>query len=158
MIILGIDPGLNHTGWGAIKHLDGKPIYLGSDVITTNSKLTLEQRLADIHTQLLQVIKIYKPKAVALEKVFVNTNASSSLILGHARGVILMTPALFGLAVAQYAPNTIKKMVAGQGHANKEQVQKMVTLLLNLQEKTFIKHDVADALAIALCHYFYLNL
>lgn len=156
MVILGIDPGLRFTGWGVIKH-NGNPTYIDCGVISPTVTLTIEERLLILHKGILEVIEKYKPKEVALEKVFVNNNGSTTLKLGEARGVVLMTPAIKGLKVTEYAPNTIKKTITGMGHATKEQVQKMVQL--TLAEYTFHKKkDAADALAIALCHYYSLRL
>lgn len=158
MKILGIDPGLNCTGWGIVGNKNGEPGYIDCGVITTKVALNIEDRLVRIHKGILEVIEKYKPKEVALEKVFVNTNAESTLKLGEARGVLLMTPALMGLKVAQYSPNTIKKNVTGLGHASKDQVQKMVQLILSKHSRLHPKQDAVDAIAIALCHYYYLKL
>lgn len=158
MKILGIDPGLNCTGWGIIGNKNGLPFYIDCGVITTKVSFNIEDRLVKIHKGILEVIENHNPQEVALEKVFVNTNPASTLKLGEARGVILMTPALIGLKVYQYSPNTIKKNVTGLGHASKEQVQKMVQFILSKNFDLRIKQDAIDAIAIALCHYYYLKL
>jgi len=157
MVILGIDPGLRSTGWGLIKHSSG-PNYINCGVIEPKTTLPAEERLLALHNGVLEIIEKYEPKEIALEKVFVNTNGATTLKLGEARGVILMTPAKKGLKVAEYAPNTIKKTITGIGHATKEQVQKMVQLILAQKYDFHKKKDATDALAIALCHYYYLRL
>ncbi|MGV3279051.1 crossover junction endodeoxyribonuclease RuvC [Rickettsiales bacterium LUAb2] len=152
MKILGIDPGLRFTGWGIIQKEGNNISYIASDVISPTVKLSTSERLATLHTKILEVLQQYNPDCVIIEKTFVNNNNVSSLKLGEARGVVVMTPALKNIEVIEYAPNTIKKVVTGAGHANKEQVQKMVQMVLpkiNLQQQ---KQDVSDALAIALCH------
>ena len=137
---LGIDPGLRYTGWGVIETRSNQltPVADGRD------------RLLQIFNGLEKVIKTYKPAEVAVEETFVNVNAASTLKLGQARGVAMLVPAKFGIQVAEYSPNKIKKSVVGTGHAAKEQVQMMVRMLLpGCLSDTM---DAADALAVAICH------
>lgn len=151
--ILGLDPGLRHTGWGVIDKDGPKIRFISAGVINPDETLTLAERLAELHKGLKKIIQDFKPDESAVEQTFVNINPTSTLKLGQARGVVILTPALFGVRVAEYTPNQIKKMIVGAGHADKNQVDMMVRTLL----KTVPEHippDASDALAIALCHGF----
>lgn len=151
--ILGLDPGLRHTGWGVIEKNGSRLTFIAAGVINPNDKNELAVRLSELHINLKQVLESYAPDEAAVEETFVNKNPNSTLKLGQARGVVLLTPALYNIPVAEYTPNQIKKMVVGVGHADKTQVDMMVrTLLKSVPEK--IPPDAADALAIALCHSF----
>ena len=149
MRILGIDPGLTHTGWGVIEYNGFMLKKLACGVISSDASTPTAIRLANIHLALSELIKEFKPDVCSVEQVFVNMNPESSLKLGLARGVVLCVPALFGLEVFEYTPNKVKKTVVGVGHATKEQVGKMVQVLLG---GVLEKKDAADALAIAICH------
>lgn len=151
--ILGLDPGLRHTGWGVIEKDGTRLRFIAAGVINPDETRALSDRLAELYKQLHQVIEDFSPDEAAVEETFVNKNPTSTLKLGQARGVVLLVPALKGLRVAEYTPNQIKKMVVGAGHADKNQVDMMVRTLL----KTVPEHippDASDALAIALCHGF----
>ena len=151
--VLGLDPGLRHTGWGIVDKEGPKLRFISAGVINPDDTLSLAERLAELHEGLKKVITDFSPEEVAVEETFVNKNPNSTLKLGQARGVVLLTPALFGLRVSEYTPNHIKKMVVGAGHADKNQVDMMVRTLL----KTVPEHmppDASDALAIAICHCF----
>ncbi len=151
--ILGLDPGLRHTGWGIIEKDGSKMRFISAGVINPDDRLALADRLAELHEGLKKIIHDFMPDEVAVEETFVNKNPNSTLKLGQARGVVILTPALFHLHVAEYTPNQIKKMIVGAGHADKNQVDMMVRTLL----KTVPEHippDASDALAIALCHGF----
>ena len=151
--ILGLDPGLRHTGWGVIEKNGSRLTFIAAGVINPNDKNELSVRLSELHVNLKEVLESYTPDEAAVEETFVNKNPNSTLKLGQARGVVLLTPALYNIPVAEYTPNQIKKMVVGVGHADKTQVDMMVrTLLKSVPEK--IPPDAADALAIALCHSF----
>lgn len=151
--ILGLDPGLRHTGWGIIEKNGTRLKFVAGGVINPSETKTLSERLAELHVELKKIIELYQPNEAAVEQTFVNSNPTSTLKLGQARGVVLLTPALYQLCVAEYTPNQIKKMVVGAGHADKKQVDMMVrTLLKSVPEH--IPPDVSDALAIALCHAF----
>ncbi|MEN8007719.1 MAG: crossover junction endodeoxyribonuclease RuvC [Candidatus Krumholzibacteriota bacterium] len=149
MIILGVDPGSHATGYGVITT---EPVarMLGGGVIRTRKNAPLAERLLDIHTELTAVIDRFNPTEMAVEDLFNAKNARSSLILGHARGVILLAGASAGLAVAEYAPREIKKALTGNGASAKEQVRFMVMRLLCLKESPPL--DQSDALAAALAH------
>lgn len=153
MRILGLDPGLRHTGWGIIDKNGSVVSFVATGVISADTDLTLAERLAQIHKALAQVITDYKPQEAAIEETFVNVNPTSTLKLGQARGVAMLTPALYQISVAEYTPNQIKKMIVGVGHAEKKQVDMMVRKMLPTLPLD-IPPDSADALAIALCHGF----
>jgi len=149
VIILGVDPGSHATGYGVIS--TGPVVrMLAGGVIRANRGAPLCERLLAIHTELSAVIDRHDPVAIAVEDLFNARNAKSSLILGHARGVILLAGAAAGLTVAEYAPREVKKALTGNGAASKEQVRFMVMRLLSLQESPPL--DQSDALAVALAH------
>ena len=148
--IIGIDPGLRHTGWGIIE-LDGSRLsYIGCGVIEPTPRADLADRLAAIHEGLRVVIHDHAPQEAAVEETFVNKDAAATLKLGAARGIALLVPAQAGLKVAEYSANKVKKSVTGAGHAEKAQIRMMVKILLPKAE--FRTDDMADALAIAICH------
>jgi len=148
--IIGIDPGLRHCGWGVIETSGNRLGFIASGAIVPPVAGALANRLAFLHEALAGVLRQYRPAEAAVEETFVNAGARSALQLGQARGVVLMTPAAMGIAVAEYAPNLIKKSVVGTGHADKVQVQLMVKTLLPTAD--FAGADAADALAAAICH------
>jgi len=148
--LLGLDPGLRHTGWGVIE-VDGSRLrYVAGGTIDPPADRPMAERLVALHDELAKVIAEYKPQEAAVEETFVNQNASSTLKLGLARGVALLVPALAGLPVTEYPANLIKKSVVGAGHAEKAQVQMMVRRLLPGCQLQSV--DAADALAVAICH------
>ncbi|NOL52132.1 crossover junction endodeoxyribonuclease RuvC [Pelistega suis] len=150
MRILGIDPGLRKTGFGVIDTHYAKLYYVGSGTIAIPTDLPLHRRLKYIMDHIREVIEHYKPSHSALEKVFVNTNPETTLLLGQARGAAMCALADYDLDVAEYTALQIKKAVVGRGHANKEQVQTMVQHLLSLNGRP--EPDSADALACAITH------
>lgn len=150
MKIMGIDPGLRFTGWGVIEFSNNQFVHIANGTIKANVKNSLAERLAEIYKGLTTIIKQYTPERVAVEEVFVNINPESTLKLGQARGIALLVPSLFNIPVFEYSPNLIKKSVVGVGHASKEQIQMMVSILLN---KPLIDSEHSgDALAMAICH------
>lgn len=150
MRLLGLDPGLRVTGWGVIQ-VDGNALHHVADgIVRTDAALSLADRLAQIHDGLAAIIREYQPDAAAVEETFVNRNPASTLKLGQARGVALLTPALAGIPVAEYAANLIKKSLVGAGHADKTQIAAMVKMLL--PGAALPSPDAADALAVAICH------
>lgn len=153
MLILGVDPGLQKTGWGVIKAQGSSLSYVASGVIKTRPAESLALRLAHLHNELSAVITLYGPEVSALEETFVNRNPASALKLGQARGVLLAALALQGLEVHEFSPNKIKKSVVGAGHAGKEQIGMMVKTLLPACGP--LSEDEADALAAAItqAHY-----
>jgi crossover junction endodeoxyribonuclease RuvC len=151
MIILGIDCGSEITGYGVVDGTGGKVRYVDSGAIRVSARQALPAKLYSIFSALREVIEKNQPECVAIENVFYAVNAKSALKLGHVRGVAMLAASSSGLPVAEYAPLTIKSSVVGYGRAEKSQVQDMVARLLNLKEKPE-PPDVADALAIAICH------
>lgn len=151
MIILGIDPGLAIMGYGII-HYEGnrfKTIEYGA--ITTPSTMPTPMRLKKIYEELNEVINKYSPDAVAIEELFFNTNVKTAILVAHARGVAVLAAANNNKEIFEYTPLQVKQGVVGYGRADKAQVQQMVKILLNLSEIPK-PDDVADALAIAICH------
>lgn len=151
MRILGLDPGLQHTGWGVIDAIGSRLSFVAAGVVNTDPKRDLAERLVEIHDGLRDVIDAHQPDEAAVEETFVNKNPSSTLKLGLARGVSLLVPALYKLRVAEYPTNLVKKSVVGAGHADKKQVQMMVGVLLPAARDQK-SADAADALAVAICH------
>ncbi len=149
MRILGIDPGLRMTGFGVIDWIANRPVYISSGCIKSGEG-ELPQRLGVILSCLGEVIALHRPEQVAIEKVFVNVNPQSTLLLGQARGAAICAAVLQCLPVAEYTALQVKQAVVGNGHAAKEQVQEMVKRLLNLAAVP--SSDAADALACAICH------
>ncbi len=148
--ILGIDPGLRITGFGILDKRGNKLTYVTSGCIKTPAGGSLALRLKTILDGLEQVIASAKPDQVALEKVFVNKNPQSTLLLGHARGTAVCAAVMHELPVSEYTALQVKQAVVGNGHAAKEQVQAMVKSLLTLAGAP--SSDAADALACAICH------
>lgn len=153
MKIIGIDPGLQKCGWGIIYSQGSSLSFVASGLIKPPQSLLLSDRLAFLHHALLQVLEEHKPESAAVEETFVNQNPASALKLGQARGVVLCAPALYGLAVSEYAANKIKKSVVGSGHADKTQMGMMVRRLLPSCGQ--VSEDEADALAVAITHAHY---
>lgn len=149
-LILGLDPGLRFTGWGIITVQGYALRAVANGVIAVPVDLPLPERLAFLFRELSIVMMEFKPEEAAIEETFANTNAASTLKLGLARGVVMLAPAHFGLKVAEYTANQVKKAVVGKGHADKTQVQMMVKMILPGVD--FKKADAADALAVAICH------
>lgn len=150
MRLIGFDPGLKNTGWGVIDHSGTRLRYVADGVVTSNPKADLASRLVQLHDGLVEIIRAWQPAEAAVEETFVNTNPTTTLRLGQARGISMLVPALSGLSVFEYTPNLVKKTVVGTGHAAKEQVQMMVRTLL--PGANFESADSADALAVAICH------
>ena len=148
--ILGVDPGLRRTGWGVILVSGNALSFVAAGTVRAPLDDDLAQRLVALHDGLSEIVALHRPDEAAVEQTFVNRDASATLKLGQARGIALLVPALAGLAVAEYAPNAVKKTVVGAGHAEKMQIRAMVRVLLPLAK--FDSDDAADALAIAICH------
>ncbi|HOO81461.1 MAG TPA: crossover junction endodeoxyribonuclease RuvC [Alphaproteobacteria bacterium] len=153
MIILGIDPGLQKTGWGLIESLGSALQFKASGLIKTDAAQSLPGRLASLHCELCKIIEAWNPCAAAIEETFVNKNPASALKLGQARGVLLAVPALYGIETAEYSANKVKKSIVGTGHAAKEQMGMMVKTLLPACGQ--VSEDEADALAVAITHAHY---
>jgi crossover junction endodeoxyribonuclease RuvC len=150
MRVVGFDPGLRRTGWGVILAEGARLRHVANGVVESDQSLDLARRLLQLHEGIIEVLRRYEPEEAAVEATLVNKNASSTLKLGLARGVALLTPASLGLPVTEYLPMIVKKAVVGTGHAAKEQVATMVRHLLPACE--IVSADAADALAVAICH------
>ncbi len=152
MRVLGLDPGLATTGFGLVQEKEtGDLELMACGVITTPPDMSIAERLLSIDHKLGQLIAQYRPQAVAIEELFFCKNITTALVVGQARGVILVGIARAGLPVSEYKPLQIKQSIAGYGQASKKQVQEMVRMLLNL-ERVPQPDDAADAIAIAICH------
>ena len=150
MRLLGLDPGLRHTGWGVIEAAGNRLRHVADGAVHSSDARPLAERLVELHDGLARIIAEFRPDEAAVEETFVNKNPTSTLKLGLARGVALLVPALAGLPVHEYPANLVKKSVVGAGHAAKEQVQMMVRRLL--PGAMIGSPDAADALAVAICH------
>ena len=148
-IILGIDPGSRITGYGVINAVGQRIEYIASGCIRITEK-ELSQRLGQVFAGVNEIIELYCPQQFAIEQVFMGKNADSALKLGQARGVAIVAAVQHNLPVSEYAARSVKQAVAGNGSADKTQVQHMVQLLLKLPGKP--QEDAADALAIAITH------
>ena len=153
MKILGIDPGIGRTGWGVMQVISSKLQVISYGCIETEVNGKTEERLNSLYEQLSKVIKDNSPDVVAIEELFFNTNAKTALIVGQARGVILLTAAQHNLPVSVYTPLQVKMALTGYGRAEKNQLGQMVKILLKLPSIPK-PDDVADALAIAITHAF----
>lgn len=150
MKIIGIDPGLTKTGVGIIEVKNNSISFVACDTIYTSASEPFSQRLQHFHQSLTKIIQTHLPDESAIEETFINTNPTSSLKLGHARGALILSLGLCGLKVAEYSATAVKKAIVGVGRAEKEQVQMMIKILL--PKATFQTEDEADALAVAICH------
>jgi len=151
MIVLGIDPGLAHTGYGVIARHGGRLVALDGGVIDTPARDPLGARLAAIHLRVTELLDAHEPDAMALEDLYFGANARSAFAVGQARGVALLAAGQRALPCASYTPQQVKGAVCGSGRAGKAQVQRMVGALLALPEPPAPDH-AADALAVAVCH------
>ena len=147
MRIIGIDPGLRHTGWGIVEFKNNKLIYIGDGSISPSTSISDGERLFFIKYQLSEIISKYIPNKSAIEQIFVGFGAGSSLKLGMARGVSMSVLAESGLDIMEIPPKLVKKTITGYGSASKQQIKSMVEKLLNIIPKN---EDSADALAIAI--------
>ncbi|WGD28696.1 crossover junction endodeoxyribonuclease RuvC [Ancylobacter sp. WKF20] len=148
--ILGLDPGLRRTGWGVIEAVGTRLVFVACGTVMPPEEGELANRLAYLHTELANVLRAFAPDEAAVEETFVNMNPASTLKLGQARGVVMVTPALAGVPVAEYAALLVKKTVVGAGRADKAQIRMMMKVLL--PQADFETDDAADALAVAVTH------
>lgn len=151
MRIIGIDPGVAITGYAVVEESGDKYICLSSGCIETASEKPTSLRLQEIHNRILELVDRYNPRALAIEKIFFSKNVRTAFQVGEARGVVILVAAMRSLELFEYTPLQVKQAVAGYGNAEKSQVQKMVKLLLGLDEQPAFD-DEADAIAVALCH------
>ncbi|MDE2030574.1 MAG: crossover junction endodeoxyribonuclease RuvC [Alphaproteobacteria bacterium] len=149
-LILGIDPGLRHTGWGVVAQSGNRLSFVGAGRISPSPDLPMAARLLVLAEGIGDVVRLHKPDEAAIEETFVNKNAKSALLLGQARGSAILALAQNGLSVAEYAANRIKQSVTGYGHADKGQIGAMIGMLLPGTGK--LAADACDALAVAITH------
>ena len=149
MLLLGLDPGLRNTGWGVIEAEANRLRHVANGVVRPGVG-SLADRLLRLHEGLTQVVGEYQLDGAAVEETFVNRDGKATLKLGQARGIVMLVPAQAGLPVAEYPANTIKKSVVGYGHADKTQIEHMISILL--PGANAATPDAADALAVAVCH------
>lgn len=150
MIIIGIDPGLTCTGWGIVAKAGSRLSHVANGQIRTDAKAAMAERLVELDAALTDVILAHRPDAGAVEEVFVNVNPQSTLKLGQARGVAMLSIARAGIPVAEYSTKVIKKALVGTGAAEKQQIQHMLKILL--PGVKLAGEDAADALAVAITH------
>ena len=151
MIILGVDPGIATVGFGVVELVGNKYRVLDYGAILTPSDQLFPHRLRSVYNQLNDIIKRYEPDDLAIEELFFNKNVKTAIKVGHARGVEILAAVNHDIEVYEYTPLQVKQAVVGYGRAEKRQVQEMVKILLNL-DKIPKPDDVADALAVAICH------
>ena len=151
LVILGIDPGYAIVGYGVIEYQNNHFRVLDFGAITTKAHTDFNDRLLHIHAGLTNLIEIYNPQAMAIEKLFFNTNQKTAIDVAQARGVILLSARQHNVNIAEYTPLQVKQSVVGYGRAEKKQVQEMTKLILNL-DAVPKPDDTADALAMAICH------
>ncbi|MEA2300289.1 MAG: crossover junction endodeoxyribonuclease RuvC [Solirubrobacteraceae bacterium] len=151
MIVLGIDPGLAHTGFGVVRRDGARLCALDGGVIATPAQPPVERRLARIQAEIEAILDCHEPGAVALEDLYFGANVRSAFAVGQARGVVMAAAGARGIACHSYTPQQVKNAVCGSGRAGKDQVGRMVAVLLSLAEPAGSDH-AADALAVAICH------
>ena len=151
MRVLGIDPSLQSTGFGIVEEQNGRLLPVAFGVIKPTAKLPLHLKLAEIKSELEELIRTYSPEEASIENAFYAQNMKTALLLGQVRGAILVAVAATGCGLAEYSALEIKKAVTGYGQADKEQVLTMVRSLLGLDDDR-IPLDASDALATAICH------
>lgn len=150
MIIIGFDPGLADTGYGIIEVAGNRFTCLEYGSIKTLARTTLSSRLVIIHKKISQLLKKYKPDRIAIEQLFFSKNVKTAMAVGQARGVLLLAIEQANLSAIEFTPNQVKQAVSAYGSAPKEQIQRMVKIILNLKEIPK-PDDAADALAVAIC-------
>jgi len=150
MVFLGVDPGSSRTGFGLVAVENGRLLHVTHGVIRAGKGGALARRLHEIHSGIEAVIRRHSPQAVAVESIFHAKNPRSSLVMGQARGVILLAAVQSGVEIYEYSPLQVKLAVTGYGHAGKEQIRAMVRQLLGVSD--VLPMDASDALAVAICH------
>lgn len=149
--VMGIDPGTQAAGFGVVDSAGSRLGFVGCGVVKASARTAVPDRLRQIFEGLREAIARHSPDVVSVEEVFYGRSVSAALRMGEGRGVALVAAALSGVEVAEYAPAVVKKAVAGNGRAGKEQIQEMVRILLGLAAPPATDHE-ADALAMAICH------
>ncbi len=150
MIVVGIDPGTANTGYGVVARQGGRMVALDGGVVQTSPRADPAARLAEIHARVAELLDEHRPEALAVEELYFGANARSAIAVGQARGVVLLAAAQAEVQVREATPNEVKVAVAGYGAADKEQVARMVALVLSLDSPP-TPDDAADALAVAIC-------
>jgi len=151
VVVLGIDPGTAHTGFGVVHALPSRMVALDGGEIATGPSEPLERRLTRIHARVCDLISEHRPDAVAIEEIYFGRNVRTAFAVGQARGVVMLSAGMAGVPCFSYTPQAVKLAVCGSGGAEKEQVKRMVGALLALPEPPEPDH-AADALAVAVCH------
>lgn len=151
LVIMGIDPGIAILGYGVLQFDSNRYKLIDCGAVTTSSELSMPKRLTYIFENLNHLLELYTPDAFAIEELFFNKNIKTALTVGHARGVAILAASNLNIPIFEYTPLQVKQAIVGYGRADKKQMQQMVKLLLNLKE-TPKPDDVADALAVAICH------
>jgi crossover junction endodeoxyribonuclease RuvC len=150
IIVLGLDPGTRHFGWGVVRREGTRLIHVAHGIVHPSTTTPFADRLVEIERELVRVVVAYAPTHASVEGLFFAKDAQAAAKLGHARGVALLVCARAGLSVAEYAPARVKRTVAGGGRADKAQVAQMIRVILRLREAP--PSDAADALAVAVTH------
>ncbi len=152
MLVLGIDPGIATTGYGFIRSSSsGRLEAVDFGVLQTDARMPLPERLAFLHQNLTDLLALHRPDAAAVERLYFQRNVSTAMVVGEARGVLVLALAQAGIPIGEYTPGEIKQAVTAYGGAEKRQMQVMIRLLLGLAEIPR-PDDAADALAVAVCH------
>ena len=151
MRILGIDPGIAIVGYGVVDKEGNSYKTIAYDAVTTRAHTPLPERLEKVYQGVTEIIKTYKPDVMSIEELFFNNNAKTALTVGQARGVIILAAVQNNIPVYEYTPLQVKQALTGYGRASKTQIQQMMRTMLGLSEVPK-PDDVADALAIAVCH------
>lgn len=152
-VSLGIDPGLNRTGYALIRRVNGRPVLLEGGVISSSRTASLEERVLEIGNGIREILEEFQPESVAIEQIFsMPRSPKAALMMAHARGAILFAIAAKKCPLAHYSPKQVKRLLTGSGTASKEQIQYAIQRELGLTE-ILEPNDVADACAIALCHF-----
>jgi crossover junction endodeoxyribonuclease RuvC len=149
-VVLGLDPGTRHFGWGVIERRGTRLVHIAHGVVHSDEKLSIAERLVGIERELVAVVTLHAPAIASVEAIFFSKDATAAAKLGHARGVALLVCARAGLGVHEYPPALVKKAVTGSGRAEKGQVARMIRVLLGLS--ALPPADAADALALAVTH------
>ena len=151
MLVLGVDPGSSFTGYGLVESVSGQLRFCHDEQLKLPAKADVGVKLALLYDHTVDLLVKYKPDQLAVEGIFYGSNVKSMLVLGQARGAVMVAGAKFGLTIYEYPPASVKQAVVGYGKAGKEQIQHMVKLLLKIP--TIAGEHAADALAVAICHH-----
>lgn len=156
MIVLGIDPGLRKTGYGLVKNKAGQPEFISAGIVDLEKYTDRHSKLYFLFESLNEIIEKYKPSAISLEMVFTGKNIKSAFLIGEARAVSIISGKKFNLNVYEYSARAVKQGITGYGNATKDDVKRMVKLILNIKDN--LKDDASDALALAIYHLNVINI